>query len=519
MKPSAGAQRPNVGDLQITADWLGIRLSDLEERVYSSLIGELQSSFERLDELTSAPSRPVNRRYWRPEPNDNRLGAWYIMTSIPTASKGALVGLRVGIKDNICVAGVPMAIGSDFLEGYIPDVDATVVERLLQAGGFIAGKTVCEYLCGSGASSTSHTGPVRNPHEPQRSAGGSSSGSAALIGAGDLDAALGADQGGSIRIPSSWCGVYGLKPTFGLVPYTGVVSGEFTLDHVGPMGATPRHVAMLLDAIAGPDGLDPRQQQPAHSVGYVRALKKGVKGLRIGILNEGFNRPALSESVVDDAVHEAAESFHSLGCSVREVSIPWHLDGQHVSSAIDLLGSPTTWTNGMGFGWKGKYVDSLMAYYSKGLRSGIAQLPPTIRFQLLAGHYLSRGEAIAYYGRAQNLVGSLGAAYDAEFEHIDLLILPTVPIRAPYLLSPTASLDDAAQPSKMINANTSPFNATGHPAMNVPCAVTEGLPVGMMIVGRLGDDALVLRAADAFARHCFFPPTRHRFATPAKVNE
>ena len=153
------------------------------------------------------------------------------------------------------MSGVPMMNGTSVLEGYVPDVDATIVTRILDAGGSVQGKSVCESLCFSGGSHTSDTGPVRNPHDHTRTTGGSSSGSAALVAAREVDLGIGGDQGGSIRIPASWCGIYGLKPTYGLVPYTGVFPIELTLDHTGPMARTAADVALLLEAIArGPTG-------------------------------------------------------------------------------------------------------------------------------------------------------------------------------------------------------------------------------------------------------------------------
>ena len=172
-------------------------------------------------------------------------------TSIKGRPGGKLAGRRVALKDNVCLAGVPMMVGAQLLEGYVPDVDATVVERILDAGGEIAGKAVCEYYCVSGGSHTSSTGPVHNPRKRGYTTGGSSSGSAALVAAGDVDMAIGGDQAGSIRIPASHCGIVGLKPTFGLVPYTGIGLLEITLDTCGPMTANVRDNALLLEVIAG----------------------------------------------------------------------------------------------------------------------------------------------------------------------------------------------------------------------------------------------------------------------------
>ena len=220
------------------------------------------ASYARLDELVE-PKLPVKYPRdpgYRPPAEENPYNAWYWKTHIVGAESGILAGERVAVKDNICVAGVPMMNGSRVLEGYVPEVDATVVTRILDAGGVIAGKAACEDLCFSAGSHTCATGPIRNPHNPKHSTGGSSGGSAALVAAGEVTMALGGDQGGSIRTPSAWCGVFGLKPTWGLVPMTGGMPISYSVDHCGPMCSSTENVARLLTAIAGPDPHDPRRQ-------------------------------------------------------------------------------------------------------------------------------------------------------------------------------------------------------------------------------------------------------------------
>src|SRR5437763_9632150 len=239
-----------------------------------------------MDQLTQ-PALPVSYHRsggYRPSAEENPLNAWYQKCSIKGAASGILAGKRIAIKDNVCVAGVPMMNGSSVLESYVPEFDATIVTRILDAGGEIVGKAVCEHLCFSGGSHTSDTGPVLNPHDHTRSAGGSSSGSTALVVASECDMAIGGDQGGSIRIPSCWCGAYGLKPTYGLVPYTGIFPIELTLDHTGPMARTVADVALLLEVIAGPDGLDPRQRADLQGDGYTRAPTGHARELRLGIV-------------------------------------------------------------------------------------------------------------------------------------------------------------------------------------------------------------------------------------------
>src|SRR5438093_8790686 len=252
--------KPTTEQLREIAKTYGMHLSDADLESFAGLMAAGHESYRRIDQLT-APALPI--RYprsggYRPGPEENPLNAWYEKCSIKGASGGILAGKRVAIKDNVCVAGLPMMNGSSVLEGYVPEFDATIVTRILDAGGEIVGKAVCEHLCFSGGSHTSDTGPVLNPHDHTRSAGGSSSGSAALVVAGDCDMAIGGDQGGSIRIPSAWCGAYGLKPTYGLVPYTGVFPIELTLDHTGPIAAKTYDVGLLLQASAGEDGFDSR---------------------------------------------------------------------------------------------------------------------------------------------------------------------------------------------------------------------------------------------------------------------
>src|SRR6266852_8491522 len=218
-------------------------------------------SYNRLEELVAPALAPVAPRSpgYRPPASENTYGAWYWKTDIKKAGgDGLLSGKKVAIKDNICVAGVPMMNGSALLEGYVPELDATVVTRILDAGGTIAGKAACEDLCFSGASHTCASGVIRNPHNLEHSTGGSSGGSAAPVAAKEVDMALGGDQGGSIRTPSCWCGAYGLKPTWGLVPMTGGMPISYSVDHCGPICGSTEDVARLLAVIAGPDGYDPR---------------------------------------------------------------------------------------------------------------------------------------------------------------------------------------------------------------------------------------------------------------------
>src|SRR5881227_3571617 len=361
--------KPSIGQLREIAHMYGMHLNDADLESFRGLMSAIFESYRRIDQL-SEPALPV--RYartggYRPTAEENPLNAWYQQCSIKGAATGPLSGKRIAIKDNVCVAGVPMMNGSSVLEGYVPEFDATIVTRILDAGGEIVGKAVCESLCFSGSSFTADTGPVLNPHHPAYSAGGSSSGSAALVVAGECDMAIGGDQGGSIVIPSCWRGAYGLKPTYGLVPYTGIFPIELTLDHTGPIAATTADVALLLEVIAGEDGLDPRQNGVKPEA-YTSALRNETEGIRIGIVTEGFVWPGLSEQDVDELVESSARRFSEQGARVSTISIPLHRDGIHIWNGIAVEGATMLMVRGnsMGTNWKGHYSTSLLNAYARG---------------------------------------------------------------------------------------------------------------------------------------------------------
>ncbi len=402
---------PTIEELRRIAQDYYLNPSPADLESFLGLLTPMLESYARLDQLT-APSLPLGRPRtsgYRPAPEDNTLGAWYWRCDLQGDPGGVLSRKTVAIKDNVCVAGIPMMNGTSVLEGYTPEIDATIVTRILEAGGNILGKAVCESLCFSGGSHTSDTGPVRNPVNFLRSAGGSSSGSAALVAAGEVDMAIGGDQGGSIRIPASWCGVVGLNPTYGLVPYTGVFPIELTLDHTGPIARSTSDVALMLEAVAGPDGLDPRQSAGLSGQAYSQALTGDVRGLRLGIVREGFGHEGLSERDVDEAVTVAARSFEGLGAQVETVSIPWHLDGQHVWSAIAVEGATMLMVagNSMGTNWKGHYTTSLLDVFARGWRSRADDLSETTKLVVLLGQYMQDRYHGHYYAKAQNPQGRL----------------------------------------------------------------------------------------------------------------
>src|SRR6202162_1512129 len=456
-------------------------------------------AYNRLDQMTDElppvvyPRRPGRR----PSPDENPHRAWYVKTEIAGATSGELAGKAVALKDNICLAGGPMMNGASTLKGYVPEIDATVATRILDAGGTIVGKTVCEYFCFSGGSHTSATGPVHNPRRMGYSAGGSSSGSAAVVAAGEVPMALGGDQGGSIRIPAAFCGIYGMKPTHGLVPYTGIMPIELTLDHIGPMTATVEDNALLLEVLAGPDGLAPRQYG-AQPKWYREAWGQGAGGLRIAVVEEGFGH-AQSLPGVDRIVREAAERYKSLGATVETVSIPMHRTGSAIWLAVAAEGARMQMMrgNGFGFNWQGLYVSSLVGF-SRAWRTRADELSDTLKNTMLLGQYMVTRYRGHYYAKAQNLVRVLRRAYDEVLARCDLLLMPTLPIVATPLPEADAPISHILQRGFEMLANTAQFDCTHHPSMSLPCGMVDGLPVGMMLVAKAFDEEVIYRAAAAF---------------------
>ena len=492
-------RRPTLDQLRGVAEDLGMHMGDEELKSYNTL---MQANYAAYDAVDAMPDYLPEVKYprtpgYRPEGEQNKYNAWQIKTEIKGAPKGKLTGKKIALKDNVCLAGVPMMNGASTLEGYTPDTDATIVTRILDAGGTIVGKTNCEYFCFSGGSHTCAAGPVHNPHKMGYSSGGSSSGSGVVVATGEADMAIGGDQGGSIRIPASFCGIYGMKGTFGLVPYTGVMPIEITIDHTGPMTRNVRDNALLMEVLAGADGLDPRQGTPKVS-NYTEALGGGARGLRIGIVKEGFGH-ANSERDVDSKVKDGAKLFQKLGATVEEVSLPMHLLAPAIWLPIAAEGATEFMMkgNGMGTNWRGLYTTSLLDAHS-GWKHRADELSDSLKITMLLGQYFSKHYRGHYYAKAQNLNRKLRAAYDAVLANYDLLLMPTLPMKATPLPPVDAPRELYIQRAFEMVANTAPFDASGHPAMSLPCGMSDGLPIGLMLIGKWYDEPTIYRAAAAF---------------------
>ncbi|AQQ03885.1 amidase [Roseibium algicola] len=489
--------RPTPEELREAALEIGLHFSEADAQSFHGLIQSQLDAYDLVDSMVEPLPEVAYPRTpgIRPEPEDNPYNAWAVKTTIAGARTGRLSGKRVAIKDNVCVAGVPMMNGATILEGYVPEIDATIVTRMLDEGAVILGKAVCEYYCASGGSHTSANGAVENPVVPGYNAGGSSSGSTALVVSGAVDMATGGDQGGSIRIPASYCGAVGLKPTHGLVPYTGVFAVELTVDHAGPITRTVADNALMLEVIAGPDGLDPRQTgAPAQP--YTRALAKGVHGLKIGIVPEGFGM-AGAEAEVDARVLEAADRLAGAGAQITETSVALHKAGAAIWTPVFLEGATELMMrhNAYGTNMKGVFLESLLdAQYR--WRDRADEWSETMKLGILTGHYMSSRHRGRYYGKAQNLNRLLTADYDKALEKADVLLMPTTPMAATPLPPSNAPREEVIARAFEMVGNTAPTCLTGHPAISVPVgSASDGRPIGAMLIARHYDEMTLYQVA------------------------
>jgi amidase len=490
---------PTPDQLRTIAQSCGLSLTDAD---VTSFLGLMQGSVDAYNTVAAMPDEVPPVKYprspgYRPGAEENPRNAWYRKATVKGAPSGKLKGKTVALKDNVMLAGVPMMNGSTTLEGYVPDFDATIVTRMLDAGAEIAGKVHCESFCISGGSHTNATGPVHNPHKMGYSAGGSSSGSGVVVALGEVDMAIGGDQGGSIRMPASFCGVYGMKPTWGLVPYTGIMPIEIFVDHTGPMTASVADNALLLEVLAGDDGYDPRIKAPKVQE-YTKALGGGVRGLKIGVLKEGFEQ-AGAEAAVNESVKQAAKRLASLGATVEDVSIPMHLVAPAIWMPIGVEGLTQTMLYGDGYGLSRPdlYSTSLMAFH-RGWRRQADSLSETTKLMLMFGTYINNTFGPRHYGKALNISRRLTAAYDKVIATYDLLLMPTTPMKATPLPAANTSREEYVARALEMIPNTAPFDITHHPAMSLPCGMVDGLPVGLMLVGRHFDEPTIYRAARAF---------------------
>ena len=543
--------------MQNAAEKVGIKIPDGQEaedylhllQSAEAIMKHIENSDDYIHPSLSPVSTVASREYWELKREDNPLNAWRhrceLVATKPTSS--ILRGKRIAIKDNISVGGLPTTVGT-FTEllcqdGHLPvsPIDASVVSRVLAAGATVKGSSNCENYCASPLSYSAATGPVHNALAHGYTSGGSSSGSATLVAANvirretgesfgeTVDIAIGGDQAGSVRNPASYCGIYGLKPTYGLVPYTGAVPLAPMIDHLGPLASNLEDIAALLQIMAGYDGIDPRMTPESPLRNQVpdyphiladfrnRALGSGKRlgsGLRIGLLMESFEDPGLSDEVRETVLQSARSFFAAAGAEVVDVSIPLHRDGSLIWTAATRMCMSEWACQGKTSGFLSFLPPHIQARWPPDQRMYelLTATNPAAMNVMLSGPFLEQNFGPRVEAKAHRKVFELRAAYDQAFTEVDILVTPCAPTVAmphPKMTGdadgPSSSIMEKLSAAVGVTTNTAPFNVTGHPALSVPCGFGRAhtlpelkLPIGMQIIGKRWEDAMVLNAAAVF---------------------
>ena len=405
---------------------------------------------------------------------------------------GNLAGIPIGIKDNICTKGIKTTCSSKMLENFVSPYDATVMEKINNENMINLGKLNMDEFAMGGSTEYSYFHKTKNPWNLNKVPGGSSGGSAAAVAANMVPWALGSDTGGSIRQPASFCGVVGLKPTYGLVSRYGLVAFASSLDQIGPITKDVKDCAMLLNIIAGHDERDSTSAN-TEKIDYVKALKNDVKGLKIGVPKEFFGEGINEE--VKEKLNEAIEKYKELGAEVEECSLDiakYSLAAYYIIACAEASSNLGRF-DGIRYTYRTKEYKNLKELYKKTRSEGFG---PEVKRRIILGTYvLSSGYYDAYYKKAQKVRTLVMNEFKKAFEKYDILLTPT---------SPTVAFDIGSKsnnPLEMYLADicTVSVNIAGLPGISIPCGQDkEGMPIGMQLIGKRFDESTILNAAYTF---------------------
>jgi len=414
---------------------------------------------------------------------------------LASGEKGGLLGgIPVAVKDNICVKGIPNTCGSKILENFIPHYDATVVNKLKENGALIIGKLNCDEFAMGSSNENSGYYPVKNPWDIKRVPGGSSGGSAASVSADEAFISLGSDTGGSIRLPASFCGVAGMKPTYGRVSRFGLVAFGSSLDQIGPLAKDVKDIATMLQVISG---YDPKDSTSVNREvpDYISLLDKDPRGMKVGIPVE------LTSKGLQDGVKkrfdEAIAIFEKLGVVCEEISLPtvsYALPVYYIISSAEASANLARY-DGVRYGFRDFEADDVFSMYENTRSKGFG---PEVKRRIMLGTYaLSAGYYDAYYLKAQKVRTLLKRDFEKAFEKYDAIISPVAPCTA-FLMG--EKTDDPLE-MYLTDICTIPINLTGVPSISIPSGLSDGLPVGLQITGKIFHEPTILRLARAFEQN------------------
>lgn len=476
-----------------------LRLSEVHNRLHHkdlSVAELVDASLKRIGETDGKIGAFLTVDEAGAKKQAGELDAWQ-------GERGLLFGLPAGIKDNIVTESLRTTCASRFLANYDPIYDAGVVTRLKSAQSVTMGKLNMDEFAMGGSNENSAFHPVRNPWDTSRVPGGSSGGSAASVAAGQVYFALGSDTGGSIRQPAAYCGVVGLKPTYGRVSRYGLVAFASSLDQIGSITKNVEDAAFVLQAIAGHDERDSTSAN-VDVPDYASALTGDVKGLRIAVPKEYFGEGVHPQ--VKERVLEALKTYESMGAVWEEVSLP---HTEYAVATYYLLASSEASSNlarfdGVRYGVRAENPANLLDLYRRSRSEGFGA---EVKRRIMLGTYaLSSGYYDAYYKKAQQVRTLIKRDFDQVFERFDVIISPTAPTTA-FRIGEQA---DDPLTMYMNDICTIPASLSGVPAISIPCGLADGLPVGLQIMGKPFDEATVLRAA-----HAYEGQTEHHKLRPA----
>ncbi|PSL38338.1 amidase [Labedella gwakjiensis] len=513
--------------LQSSAHRVGTHIHDYERDDVLQLARWMASTIDEFLEssrpLVPAPSAvpAVRVAGTAPTPAEDPLNAIVRRVDVRATpdeiTSDLLAGKSIGMKDLISVAGIPMSAATTILEGFVPREDAVVTERVLRAGGRITVMTNMEGVAFGGGGESGIYGATRNPFDPARSTSGSSGGSAAALFYDGIDITFGTDQGGSVRLPASWCGVLGLKPTHSLVPYTGIASHDVTFDHVGPMTRTTEDMALAMQVISGPHPSDTRQGAGTPTdLGFVDAWASApdrFDGVRFGVLTEALASDGTPErEAALAAFAETRERIAALGGEIVEISIPEHQLAGAILFAAMLEGvTATLHGNGEGYHRGGGHSVDVRRAVGMGMLAHGDELQAAYKTAAVLGEHLRSHYFGTVYATAQTVIPVLRAAYDRALDDVDVVLMTTTRTPA-MLLKPEASVYEMHRRSFSMTTDTPAHNATGHPALSMPAAESEGLPLGITLVGRHFDDARLVALARTWEKaYGWFPAEAPEF--------
>lgn len=448
----------------------------------------------------------VEASYKRIEETDKEIGAFLALSkeealkvAKETDEKGIdpdniLSGLPIGIKDNILTKGVTTTASSKILEDFIPVYDATVTEKVKEAGMISVGKLNMDEFAMGGSTENSAFKLTRNPWDLNKVPGGSSGGSAAAVAAGQVPVSLGSDTGGSVREPAAFTGLVGVKPTYGRVSRYGLIAFGSSLDQIGPFTRTVKDNALVLNAISGYDSKDSTSYQ-GDTPDFTEGIEKGVKGLRIGVPKEYFNEDAKETGVIE-SVREALNLYKKLGAEIVEVSLPHSRFG---IPAYYIIASSEASSNlqrfdGIRYGYRSENVESLEDIYVKSRSEGFGL---EVKRRIMLGTFsLSSGFYDAHFKKAAQARTLIRQDFDAVFEDVDVLVAPTTTTTA---FEVGGKIDDPLA-MYMSDILTVPVNLAGVPSLSVPCGFSNDMPVGMQIIGKHFDEQMIYRVAYAYEK-------------------